>query len=48
YSHCQVLEERTEDEGSWFRVRGEPEKLRGLRERLNPGSQGRVKEYWEV
>ncbi|OHX20682.1 GTPase HflX [Chromobacterium sphagni] len=48
YSHCQVLEERAEEEGSWFRVRGEAEKLRRLREQLNPGSQGREKEYWEV
>ncbi|MDN0076678.1 GTPase HflX [Crenobacter sp. SG2303] len=48
YSHCQVLEERAEEEGSWFRVRGEPEKLRSLHEQLNPGSQGREKEYWEV
>lgn len=48
YSHCQVLEERAEEEGSWFRVRGEPDKLRSLREQLNPGSQGRQKEYWEV
>ena len=48
YSHCQVLEERAEEDGSWFRVRGEPEKLRSLREQLNPGVQGREKEYWEV
>ncbi|KUM01854.1 GTPase HflX [Chromobacterium subtsugae] len=48
YSHCQVLEEHAEDEGSRFRVRGEPEKLRRLREQLNPGSQGREKEYWEL
>ena len=47
YSHCQVLEERAEEEGSWFRVRGEPEKLRNLHEQLNPGTQGREKEYWE-
>ena len=48
YSHCQVLEERAEEDGSWFRVRGEPETLRSLREQLNPGAQGREKEYWEV
>ncbi|SMF10093.1 GTPase HflX [Pseudogulbenkiania subflava] len=48
YSHCQVLDERAEEEGSWFRVRGEPERLRSLHEQLNPGSQGREKEYWEV
>ncbi|STB64184.1 GTP-binding protein HflX [Chromobacterium violaceum] len=48
YSHCQVLEEHAEEEGSRFRVRGEPEKLRSLREQLNPGSQGREKEYWEA
>ncbi|MCL6262502.1 GTPase HflX [Craterilacuibacter sp. RT1T] len=48
YSHCQVLEERAEEEGSWFRVRGEPEKLRSLHAQLNPGAQGREKEYWEV
>ena len=48
YSHCQVLEERAEEEGSWFRVRGEPEKLRSLHGQLNPGSQDREKEYWEV
>jgi len=48
FSHCQVLEERTAEEGSWFRVRGEPEQLRRLHEQLNPGSGGREKEYWEV
>ena len=48
YSHCQVLEERAEEEGCWFRVRGEPEKLRSLHAQLNPGAQGREKEYWEV
>ncbi|MBV8648690.1 GTPase HflX [Paludibacterium sp.] len=48
YRHCQVLEERTEEDGSWFRVRGEPDKLRSLRAQIYPGSQGREKEYWEV
>ncbi|GGY20125.1 GTPase HflX [Paludibacterium paludis] len=48
YRYCEVLEERTEDDGSRFRVRGEPEKLRELHETLNPGSRGREKEYWEV
>ncbi|EEG09879.1 GTPase HflX [Pseudogulbenkiania ferrooxidans] len=48
YSHCQVLEERAEEDGSWFRVRGEQEKLRSLHEQLNPGLPGREKEYWEV
>jgi GTP-binding protein HflX len=48
YSHCQVLEERADEEGSWFRVRGEPEQVRRLHEKLNPGSGGREKEYWEV
>ncbi len=48
YGHCQVLEERAEEDGSWFRVRGEPETLRSLRAQLNPGAQGREKEYWEV
>ncbi len=47
FQHCQVLEERAEDAGSWFRVRGEPEALRKLREQLDPGSRGREKEYWE-
>ncbi|WP_239688700.1 HflX GTPase family protein [Aquitalea magnusonii] len=48
FSQCQVLEERAEEEGSWFRIRGEPAQLRRLHEQLNPGSQGREKEYWEV
>ncbi|TDR82787.1 GTPase HflX [Paludibacterium purpuratum] len=47
YASCQVLEERPEEEGSWLRLRGEPEQLRRLNALLNPGSQGREKEYWE-
>ena len=31
FSSCEVLEERAEDEGAYFRVRGEPRVLDGLR-----------------
>ena len=30
YANCQVLEERADEEGAFFRVRGEPETLEGL------------------
>lgn len=36
YANCQVLEERSDEQGAWFRVRSEPEALGRLRERLNP------------
>jgi GTP-binding protein HflX len=32
FTNCHVLEERTGDEGTYFRVRGEPETVNGLRE----------------
>src|SRR5690606_19053666 len=34
FRHCEVLEERAEDEGAFFRVRAEPEALKRLREQL--------------
>jgi GTP-binding protein HflX len=36
FAACEVLEERTEGEGTFLRVRGEPEALQRLRERLSP------------
>jgi GTP-binding protein HflX len=36
FAACEVLEERTEDEGTFLRVRGEPEALRRLRDQLKP------------
>lgn len=35
YVSCKVLEERADDEGAFFRVRGEPDVVKGLRERLD-------------
>jgi GTP-binding protein HflX len=35
YSNCQVLDERSDSEGAFFRVRGEPDSIKNLRERLN-------------
>lgn len=34
YSTCQVLEEHSEDDGTFFRVRGEPDVVNKLREQL--------------
>ena len=34
YASCQVLEERSEDEGAFFRVRGEPDAVDNLRNQL--------------
>jgi len=34
FSSCEVLEERAEDEGAYFRVRGEPQVLDGLRKQF--------------
>jgi len=34
FSTCEVLEERAESEGAYFRLRGEPEALQRIRERL--------------
>jgi GTP-binding protein HflX len=34
YSNCEVLEERSEGEGAFLRVRGEPEAVQRLREQL--------------
>ncbi|HCU84570.1 MAG TPA: GTPase HflX [Methylophilus sp.] len=36
YSTCQVLGERSEDEGAFFTVRGEPNDINSLREQLMP------------
>jgi GTP-binding protein HflX len=35
YSSCQVLDERSDSEGAFFRVRGEPDSIKNLREQLN-------------
>ena len=34
YSNCQVLEERADEEGAFFRVRGAPDVVQSLEERL--------------
>ena len=34
FAHCEVLEERADEEGAFFRVRGEQETLNSLREQL--------------
>jgi GTP-binding protein HflX len=34
YSNCQVLEERADEEGAFFRVRGAPDVVQGLEDRL--------------
>ena len=33
YANCKVLEERADEEGAFFRIRGEPSVLKRLRER---------------
>jgi GTP-binding protein HflX len=35
YASCQVLEERSENEGAFFRVRGEPDAVNNLREQFS-------------
>lgn len=35
YASCQVLEERSDSEGAFFRIRGEPDAVRKLHERLS-------------
>ncbi|HZV61172.1 MAG TPA: GTPase HflX [Methylophilaceae bacterium] len=35
YANCQVLGERSEDEGAFFQIRGEPNVVNGLREQLS-------------
>jgi len=35
YANCKVLEERADGEGAYFRVRGEPDVLKGLREKFD-------------
>lgn len=35
YTSCQVLDERSDSEGAFFRVRGEPDSIKNLREQLN-------------
>lgn len=34
YTNCQVLEERSDSEGTFFRVRGEPDAIKNLREQF--------------
>jgi len=34
YANCKVLEERADDEGAFFRIRGEADTVNGLRERF--------------
>jgi GTP-binding protein HflX len=42
FGNCEVLEERSGNDGAFFRVRGEPEAVRRLRVQLGPtGSPGR-------
>lgn len=36
YTSCQVLEERSDNEGTFFRVRGEPGTIENLHEQFNP------------
>ena len=36
FASCEVLEERSESEGAFFRVRGGPEAVRRLQEQLGP------------
>ena len=40
FASCEVLEERAESEGAFFRVHGEPEALKRLRERLGVAQGG--------
>ncbi len=35
YASCQVLEERSDNEGTFFRVRGEPDTVKNLREQFS-------------
>lgn len=35
YANCQVLEERSDSEGAFFRVRGEPDAIKHLREQFS-------------
>jgi GTP-binding protein HflX len=35
YANCQVLEERSEDEGAFFKIRGEPHVINKLREQFS-------------
>ena len=35
YANCQVLGERSKDEGAYFQIRGEPNVVNGLREQLS-------------
>ena len=37
YAHCEVLEERADADGAFFRVRAEPDVLSNLQERLGTG-----------
>ncbi|MES2181285.1 MAG: GTPase HflX [Pseudomonadota bacterium] len=37
YTNCQVLEERSEDDGAFFLIRSEPDVVKNLRERLDIG-----------
>ncbi len=36
YANCQVLEERSDNDGAFFRVRGEPDIVKNLHEQLSP------------
>lgn len=37
YANCQVLEERSEDEGAFFKIRGEPHVINKLRQQFSQG-----------
>jgi GTP-binding protein HflX len=38
FANCKVLEERSEAEGAYFRVLGEPDTVKGLREQFSQTS----------
>ena len=35
YAHCEVLEERADGDGAFFRVRGEPDMIENLRAKFS-------------
>ena len=37
FANCEVLEEKADEEGAIFRVRGEPETIRSLKARFGTG-----------
>lgn len=47
YTNCAVLAERSEAEGAYFTVRGEPAAIQALKELIDPAAKPRVLEDWE-